>query len=103
MQKYLPKVSRFCYQNGREAIHWDEDFRNRFAIEVENLLSRYKFNKNLQKLIFYLIGIRGKTLYFYKYKILPFLLIRKIFTPPLNIYSGNSNLVKKWFFNFEQK
>jgi hypothetical protein len=91
-KKYWPNVSRHCYQNGREAVCWEEDFRNRIALHVEKIVSRYPLFRKYYEGISTLFKLRQKAFYFINYKVIPSILLRYTFTPPVNIYNGTINL-----------
>jgi hypothetical protein len=73
-------------QMGREAMNWDHDFSSRKAFTISNMKRKYPI------LPYWMISImqkiRRKILFFLEYFLLPFIFLRKIFQPGLDVYSG---------------
>lgn len=73
-------------QIGREAMNWDADFSARKAFAISNMKNKYPV------LPYWLISImqkiRRKILFLLEYFLLPFMFLKKVFQPGLDVYSG---------------
>jgi hypothetical protein len=80
------KTQIITIQMGREAMNWDADFNARKAFAISKIKNKYHILSYL--LSSAMCKIRGEILLLLDYIILPLVLLRKIFRPGLDVYSG---------------
>jgi len=91
-RKIYPESLRFYYQNGRMPLLWDNDFSLRHSIDVESIVNRFLLFSRLLWLASGIVSLKYFLRYLLFYKILPFFIVGKVFTPPVNIYTGFINI-----------
>ncbi len=93
------KYEIYEYQNGRETSDIIHDRQMEAANAAETLIKKYKFLKTFNKAKIIFVKIRDISKYVFYFKILPFLITGKMFTPYFNIYTAkiNSNRANKFY------
>ena len=77
------------FQIGRMALNWESDFKIRRAVRTEKILNIIPiFSFNIASIV---VNFLSSIKFFVIYKVYPFLLLREIFSPAINTYTGQIN------------
>lgn len=90
-RKICPETPRYFYQNGRMSLMWQNDFAARRAGQIEALTKKISFLSRNLWVAGRIVDTRNALNFTLNYKVLPWLAIRAIFCPPVNVMNGSIN------------
>jgi len=87
--RICPNAIRYYYQNGRMSLRWKDDFSARKAEKVKILAEKYPRLLKHLGLAGELVEMHNSFAFFLNLKVLPLLVCRTLFRPPVNVFTGH--------------